>query len=40
MSSETTGHLIREYNHTLLADVHILEKKQKQDRDVTTLDYA
>jgi siderophore synthetase component len=40
MSSGTTGHLIREYNHTLLADAHILEKKQKQDRDVTTLDYA
>ncbi|MBH8606434.1 IucA/IucC family siderophore biosynthesis protein [Thermoactinomyces sp. CICC 10521] len=40
MSPETTGHLIREYNHTLMADAHLLHKKQDQKADVTTLDYA
>ncbi|MBA4602817.1 IucA/IucC family protein [Thermoactinomyces mirandus] len=36
----TAGHLIREYTNTLIADVHILEKKQNQSFDLTELDYA
>ncbi|MFC7439651.1 IucA/IucC family protein [Laceyella putida] len=40
MSSTTAAHLIREYNHTLIADAHILEKKQTQRLDLTQLDYA
>ncbi|OYD06491.1 iron transporter [Paludifilum halophilum] len=40
MSGETTGHLIREYHHTLLADAHILAKKQNRQKEVVDLDYA
>jgi siderophore synthetase component len=40
MSSVTTAHLIREYNQTLIADTHILAKKQNSEIDLTTLDYA
>lgn len=40
MSKETTGHLIREYNHTLLADAHMLEHKRSREGDLTDLDYA
>jgi siderophore synthetase component len=40
MSATTTAHLIREYNHTLIADAHILENKQNQHKDLTQLDYS
>ncbi|MBA4496114.1 IucA/IucC family protein [Paenactinomyces guangxiensis] len=40
MTSMTAGHLIREYNQTLIADAHILEKKHNRDVDLTELDYA
>ncbi|MDR6226418.1 IucA/IucC family protein [Desmospora profundinema] len=40
ISPETAGHLIREYHHTLVADAHILEKKQRRNTDLTQLDYA
>jgi siderophore synthetase component len=40
ISSETTGHLMRELYHTLLADAHIREKKQQHPIDLTQLDYA
>ncbi|SFS58240.1 IucA/IucC family protein [Marininema halotolerans] len=40
MSPETTAHLIREYHNTLIADAHILLKKQSSTVDVTDLDYA
>ncbi|CAM4006928.1 IucA/IucC family siderophore biosynthesis protein [Paenibacillus alkaliterrae] len=40
MNPLTTGHLIKEYNNTLLADAHIFVKKQKQDVDLADLDYA
>ncbi|WP_205672344.1 IucA/IucC family siderophore biosynthesis protein [Ammoniphilus sp. YIM 78166] len=40
MKPLTTGHLIKEYNNTLLADAHILAKKQKQELDLAELDYA
>ncbi|PTM58269.1 IucA/IucC family protein [Desmospora activa] len=40
ISPETAGHLIREYQHTLMADAHILAKKQQQKTDLTQLDYA
>ncbi|RKL68144.1 iron transporter [Salipaludibacillus neizhouensis] len=37
----TTGHLIKEYNNTLLADAHILHKKQKQSvEDLIDMDYG
>jgi siderophore synthetase component len=39
MSSTTLGHLIKEYNHTLVADTHILAKKTMSEEDVTDLDY-
>lgn len=40
MSTTTVAHLIREYSHTLIADAHILSKKQSQQQDLTQLDYA
>ncbi|TWI54108.1 IucA/IucC family protein [Halalkalibacter nanhaiisediminis] len=41
MKPGTTGHLIKEYNNTLLADAHILQKKQKQSvEELTSMDYA
>jgi siderophore synthetase component len=41
MKSLTAGHLIKEYNHTLLADAHILREKQKKSADdLVDLDYA
>ncbi|WP_396654051.1 IucA/IucC family protein [Mechercharimyces sp. CAU 1602] len=40
MAPLTTGHLIREYNQTLIADAHIYEQKQQSRVDPSTLDYA
>ncbi|MBD1371880.1 IucA/IucC family siderophore biosynthesis protein [Hazenella sp. IB182357] len=41
MNSTTAGHLIREYNQTLIADATIYEKKkEKAGVDLTKLDYA
>ncbi|SFL69665.1 Siderophore synthetase component [Gracilibacillus orientalis] len=41
MTSLTTGHLIKEYNNTLLADAHILAKKQQVTSDeLADMDYA
>ncbi|QGH33287.1 IucA/IucC family siderophore biosynthesis protein [Gracilibacillus salitolerans] len=41
MTSLTTGHLIKEYNNTLLADAHILEKKQSiTSDDIVNMDYV
>lgn len=41
MKSLTTGHLIKEYNNTLLADAHILQKKQKQRvEELVDMDYG
>ncbi|MDX5485393.1 IucA/IucC family siderophore biosynthesis protein [Bacillus pumilus] len=40
MSSETTGHLIKELHHTLLADVHLLSKKALRADELTDTDYA
>ncbi|MGE6630938.1 IucA/IucC family protein [Bacillus sp. NPDC077027] len=40
MSSETTGHLIKELHHTLLADVHLLSKKALTSEELTDTDYA
>ncbi|WP_082233443.1 IucA/IucC family protein [Halobacillus massiliensis] len=39
MSGETAGHLIRELNHTLLADVHLMQKRLTSDELINT-DYA
>ncbi|MBM7644524.1 siderophore synthetase component [Scopulibacillus daqui] len=40
MSSETAGHLIKELNHTLLADAHILAKQQKGSDELVDTDYV
>lgn len=41
MKPLTTGHLIKEYNNTLLADAHILQKKQKQSvEELVDMDYG
>ncbi|MFT9849707.1 IucA/IucC family protein [Aneurinibacillus sp. REN35] len=40
MSAETAGHLIKELNHTLLADVHIMAKDAKTSDELVDLDYA
>jgi siderophore synthetase component len=41
MKPLTTGHLIKEYNNTLLADAHILQKKQtKSVEDLVDMDYG
>ncbi|WP_164931595.1 IucA/IucC family protein [Longirhabdus pacifica] len=40
MKPITAGHLMKEYQHTLLADSHILTHKQQNDIDLTSLDYA
>lgn len=40
MSPITLGHLIKELNHTLLADAHIIMKKQNQQEDIIDMDYA
>ncbi|MED1528537.1 IucA/IucC family siderophore biosynthesis protein [Bacillus pumilus] len=40
MSSDTTGHLIKELHHTLLADVHLLSKKALRADELTDTDYA
>lgn len=40
MKPLTTGHLIKEYNNTLLADAHILAKKKKREVDLIDYDYA
>lgn len=39
MSGSTTGHLVREYLHTLLADTHIQEKSKTAEK-LVYLDYA
>lgn len=39
MTGSTTGHLVREYLHTLVADTHITEKSQTSEA-LTSLDYA
>lgn len=39
MTGSTTGHLVREYLHTLVADTHITEKS-KTSEALTRLDYA
>ncbi|MGP4038747.1 IucA/IucC family protein [Gracilibacillus sp. D59] len=39
MSGSTTGHLVREYLHTLLADTHIQEKSKTAEK-LVGLDYA
>ncbi|MGV2619690.1 UNVERIFIED_CONTAM: IucA/IucC family siderophore biosynthesis protein [Halobacillus marinus] len=40
MSPETTGHLIKELNATLIADVHLLNKKDLTSRELLDIDYA
>ncbi|WEG18735.1 IucA/IucC family siderophore biosynthesis protein [Alkalihalophilus pseudofirmus] len=41
MNPVTTGHLIKEYHNTLLADAHILQKKKATSADeLVDLDYA
>jgi siderophore synthetase component len=40
ISSTTLSHLLHEYNRTLIADAHLLVQKQKQQTDLTTLDYV
>ncbi|MBD1380564.1 IucA/IucC family protein [Metabacillus arenae] len=40
MSPDTTGHLIRELNHTLLADLHLLENAKKTSDELVDVDYA
>ncbi|WP_173915698.1 IucA/IucC family siderophore biosynthesis protein [Halobacillus sp. Marseille-Q1614] len=39
MSAETAGHLVRELNHTLMADVHLLKEKKTSD-ELINVDYA
>ncbi|MDV2682921.1 IucA/IucC family siderophore biosynthesis protein [Alkalihalophilus lindianensis] len=39
MKPLTTGHLIKEYNNTLLADAHILQKKKTSD-ELVDMDYG
>ncbi|NDI36046.1 GNAT family N-acetyltransferase [Chengkuizengella sediminis] len=40
MRPTTTGHLIKEYQHTLLADCHILLKKKNKQANLLEMDYA
>ncbi|WP_028775961.1 IucA/IucC family protein [Shimazuella kribbensis] len=40
MTSSTTAHLIREYNHTLIADAHIWKQKQHQEQSLTQMEYS
>jgi siderophore synthetase component len=40
MTSSTTAHLIQEYNQTLIADAHIWENRQNQERSLTQMDYS
>ncbi|MFC0524423.1 IucA/IucC family protein [Pontibacillus salicampi] len=41
MTPETTAYLIKEYKHTLLADVHILDKKQyRSAADLVGMSYS
>jgi siderophore synthetase component len=40
MSSETAGHLIKELNHTLIADAYLLAHHKKTSDQLTELDYA
>lgn len=39
MTAETTAHLIKELNNTLLADAHIHAEKQERNHDLLELDY-
>ncbi|MCA1022431.1 IucA/IucC family protein [Halobacillus litoralis] len=40
MKPETTGHLIKELQATLIADVHLKKKTDRTSRDLIDLDYA
>jgi siderophore synthetase component len=40
MSAETAGHLIKELNHTLVADANLLNHHKKTSDELTELDYA
>ncbi|MGG1575268.1 IucA/IucC family protein [Fictibacillus sp. NRS-1165] len=40
MSSETAGHLIKELNATLLADVNLISRKTKTSDELAAMDYA
>ncbi|MBN9654115.1 IucA/IucC family siderophore biosynthesis protein [Halobacillus sp. GSS1] len=40
MSAETIGHLIKEMNATLIADVHLMEKTDVSSDELIDLDYA
>ncbi|MCM3672691.1 IucA/IucC family siderophore biosynthesis protein [Peribacillus simplex] len=40
MTAETTGHLIKEFHHTLLADLQLLSKPEQDADDLVELDYA
>ncbi|SFK09914.1 Siderophore synthetase component [Halobacillus dabanensis] len=40
ISAETIGHLIKEMNATLIADVHLMEKKDRTSSDLLSIDYA
>ena len=40
MTAETTGHLIKEFNHTLLADLQLLAKPGQSADELVELDYA
>jgi len=40
MSAETTGHLIKELNATLIADVHLMQKTDRTSEQLLTADYA
>ncbi|MBM7553691.1 IucA/IucC family protein [Thalassobacillus pellis] len=40
MTAETTGHLIKEINNTLLADAHLLHKENQTSDELVQMDYA
>jgi siderophore synthetase component len=40
MSAETAGHLIKELNHTLIADANLLNNHKKSSDQLVELDYA
>ncbi|MCM3720021.1 IucA/IucC family protein [Fictibacillus phosphorivorans] len=40
MSAETAGHLIKELNHTLIADANLLSHHKKTSNELVDLDYA
>ncbi|KON66750.1 iron transporter [Peribacillus butanolivorans] len=40
MTAETTGHLIKEFHHTLIADLQLLSKPEQNADDLVELDYA